>query len=246
MSAPWSRGTCLGGLIAMAAVLSGGAGIVRPASSEQEHPRHLPEDRAEAVMYVAIGDSTVYGIGANGAERNYVSRLYERLRSVYASARMTNLGVGGATGADVVERQLQRAVALRPDLVTLSIGPNDITRGRNVGEYERDIETIFRTLLRETTGVLVVNLIPDLTLTPRFRGREEAPKVGRRVALFNEALGRQARAHGVEVVDLFSASRHEVPQRPELIATDGYHPSDQGYARWAELMWQGVEARIRR
>jgi len=43
-------------------------------------------------------------------------------------------------------------VALRPDLVTLSIGPNDITRGRDVGEYERDIETIFRTLLRETTS----------------------------------------------------------------------------------------------
>lgn len=230
----------------MVAVLSCGAGITRSALAEQEHPRHLPEDRAEAVMYVAVGDSTVYGVGANGTERNYVSRLYERLRSVYASARMTNLGVGGATAAAVVERQLQRAVALRPDLVTLSIGPNDITRGRDVGEYERDLETIFRTLLRETTAVLVVNLIPDLTLTPRFRGREEAAKVGRRVVLFNEALGRQARAHGVEVVDLYSASQQEVPRRPELMAADGYHPSDQGHARWAELMWRGVEARMRR
>ncbi len=230
----------------MVAVLSAGAGIPRSASAQQEHPRHLPEDRAEAVMYVAVGDSTVYGVGANGTERNYVSRLYERLRSVYASARMTNLGVGGATGADVVERQLQRAVALRPDLVTLSIGPNDITRGRDVGEYERDIETILRTLLGETGAVLVVNLIPDLTVTPRFRGREEAAKVGRRVVLFNEALGRQARAYGVEVVDLYSASQQEVPRRPELMAADGYHPSDEGYARWADLMWQGVAARIRR
>ena len=57
-------------------------------------------------MYVALGDSTVYGVGANGPEQNYVSRLYERLRSVYPDARMTNLGVSGATAADVVDGQL--------------------------------------------------------------------------------------------------------------------------------------------
>ena len=159
---------------------------------------------------------------------------------------MINLGVGGATGADVVTGQLGRAVALRPDLVTLSIGPNDITKGRDVGEYERDIGTILRTLLDETAAVLVVNLIPDLTVTPRFRGREEAAEVGKRVVRFNEALGRQAGAYGVEVVDLYLPSRQEVPRSPELIAADGYHPSDQGYARWAELMWRGVESRIGR
>ena len=215
-------------------------------AQEQGDLRRLPEDPAKAVMYVALGDSTVYGIGANGPDRNYVSRFYEYLRSVYPRARMLNLGVGGATAADVVGGQLERAVALRPDLVTLSIGPNDITKGRGVEEYERDIETIFRTLLRETAAILVVNLIPDLTVTPRFRGREEAIKVGRRVVVFNQALDRWARASGAEIVDLYTLSQQEVPGRPELIAADGYHPSDQGYARWAELMWRGAEARIGR
>ena len=46
-------------------------------------------------------------------------------------------------------------------------------------------------------------------------------------------------------VDLYGPSRDEVPRRPELIAADRYHPSDAGYARWAELMWAGVEARLR-
>ena len=31
---------------------------------------------------------------------------------------------------------------------------------------------------------------------------------------------------------------------PDLLWSDGYHPSDAGYARWAELLWEGVEARI--
>ena len=244
MSGRWNRPTQLGWATVIALVLI--AGIGRSAFADPGHARRLPKNGTAGLTYVAIGDSTVHGVGANVPERNYVSRLYERLRSVYPEVRMVNLGVGGATGADVVNGQLGRAVALRPDLVTLSIGPNDITKGRDVAEYERDIEMILRTLLGETVAVIVVNLIPDLTVTPRFRGREEAAEVGKRVLRFNEALARQARAYGAEVVDLFSPSRREVPQRPELIATDGYHPSDQGYARWAELMWQGVEARIRR
>ncbi len=208
--------------------------------------RQLPLDRTYGVLYVALGDSTVYGVGAAGPASNYVSRLHERLRSVYPGAHLVNLGVGGATAADVLNAQLQRAVALRPDLVTLSIGPNDITRERDVRQYERDIETILRTLTRETPAVIVLNLIPDLTVTPRFRGSERAAELDRRVLLFNETLSRQARAYGAEVVDLYGPSRQEVPGRPDLIAVDGYHPSDQGYARWAELMWQGVEARIQR
>ena len=216
------------------------------ASAQVTHPRRLPKDPAKAVTYVALGDSTVYGVGANGPERNYVSRFYERLRALYPDALMLNLGVNGATAADVVDGQLGRAVVLRPDIVTLSIGPNDITGGRDVKAYERDIQTIFRTFLQETDAVVVVSLIPDLTVTPRFRGREEAAKIGRRVVLFNQALRRQARAHGAEIVDLYTSSRKEVPRRPELIAADGYHPSDQGYARWAELMWQRLETRIDR
>ena len=55
-----------------------------------------------------------------------------------------------------------------------------------------------------------------------------------------------AHAHGAEIVDLYSASRQEVPRRPELIGADGYHPSDEGYARWADLMWAAIEGRIAR
>lgn len=235
----------LGGLLT-AGLLIGGAGAVTYAFVPHKTVRQLPADKARSVKYVALGDSTVYGVGAGSPASHYVSRLHERLRSVYPRARLVNLGVGGATAVDVLEAQLGRAVALRPDLVTLSIGPNDITKGRDLQQYEQDVQTILQTLTRQTTAVVVLNLIPDLTVTPRFRGKEGAATVGHRVVLFNEALSRQARAHAAEVVDLYTVSQQEVPRRPELIATDGYHPSDQGYARWAELMWHGVEARIQR
>ena len=91
---------------------------------------------------MALGDSTVEGVGASSAAANYVGRLHARLRVVYPTAQVVNLGVGGATSADVLRRQLDRAIALRPRLITLSIGPNDITTRVPVAEYERNLDVI--------------------------------------------------------------------------------------------------------
>jgi lysophospholipase L1-like esterase len=226
------------------AVVAAALAVAGCAGSRSEPGRTLPHDRGAPVVYVALGDSTVEGIGASEPERAYVARLHGRLRALYPRAAMVNLGVSGATSADVVADQLERAVLRRPHLVTLSVGPNDITGHVAVADFERNVETIFRRLREETGAVIVVNLLPDLAVTPRFRGRPAEPAVGRLTVAFNEALGRQARRHGVEVVDLYEASRREVPARPALVAGDGYHPSDLGHARWAELLWAGVERRI--
>jgi lysophospholipase L1-like esterase len=227
-----------------AAVVAGCVAGVPPGEFPPGASRRLPAEPAVPVLYVALGDSTVEGVGASSPARNYVGRLNERLRTVYPHARLMNLGVGGATASGVRSRQLPRALELRPDLVTLSVGPNDITDKRDLESYARDIDTILETLTRRTSAVVVVNLIPDLTVTPRFRGTEIESSVGRRVVAFNEVLARRARAYGAEVVDLYAASQREVPGRPDLIGPDRYHPSDEGYARWAELMWAGIEARI--
>lgn len=214
------------------------------ACAQQDGTRLLPAEGSPVVAYVALGDSTVEGVGASRPELNYVSRIHARLRAVYPSVRLTNLGAGGATSGDVLARQLDRAIERRPHLVTLSVGPNDITKGVRVETYEKNLETILGRLGRETRAVVVANLIPDLALTPRFNRHRERDAVAALTLGFNDALARQARAHGVQLVDLYTASRRELPQRPELVWSDGYHPSDAGYARWAELLWEGIEARI--
>jgi len=204
----------------------------------------LPERRDTPIVYVALGDSTVEGQGASHRDASYVSRLHERLRSVYPATRTVNLGIGGATSADVLAAQVRRAVDNVPDLVTLSVGPNDITGAVPVAQFERRIDEILGILDRETSAVVVVNLLPDLAVTSRFRSSDARDVVGRETVRFNEALSRQARAHRAELVDLYTVSQKEIPERPELVSEDGYHPSDAGYQRWAELMWEGVRARI--
>jgi acyl-CoA thioesterase I len=209
-----------------------------------EGPRALPAGRDAPFVYVALGDSTVEGVGASNRDANYVSRVHARLRERYPAARMENLGVGGATSGDVQKRQLDRAIALAPHLITLSVGPNDITRGVTVTRYERTMTTILESLGRKTTAVVVVNLLPDLAVTPRFRGGPHEQKVGRLTVEYNDVLRRTVPVHGGELVDLYAPSQREVPRRPGLLAGDGYHPSDAGYALWAELTWEVIARRL--
>src|SRR5262249_19802483 len=158
------RITVLAALLAAACATGRPDGVnVRP-----DGARVLPADRTAAIVYVALGDSTVEGVGATSPARNYVSRLYERLRAVYPNARVEHLGRGGGTSADVLAHQLDRAIAQRPQLVTLSIGPNDITTRVTVRVYETNLNAILLRLRNETAAVIVVNLIPDLAVTPRF------------------------------------------------------------------------------
>jgi len=203
----------------------------------------LPTNKAQALTYVALGDSTVVGVGASSPERNYVSQLARRLQLVYPTVQLSNLGVSGATSADVVARQLGRAVAAKPDLVTVSIGPNDIVQGKDAQEYERNLDMLLHTLTEQTEAVVVVNLLPDLGVAPRFPAQIR-PAMEQQTQRFNQALVRVAKAYDAQVVDLFTPSQQEIPQHPEQVSADNYHPSDAGYARWAELMWSGIAERM--
>jgi lysophospholipase L1-like esterase len=63
-----------------------------------------------------------------------------------------------------------------------------------------------------------------------------------RIEPFNEAIVAISRAHGIHVVDLYSASRVFIPERPEFFSFDGFHPSEVGYEQWADLMLPTVRS----
>ncbi len=220
------------------------AGLAAGCGSHSGQADLGPDNCNAPIYYVALGDSTVEGVGASKQALNYVSRLHARLLARYPNSRLENLGRGAATSGDVVRRQLDPAIRLQPGLVTLSVGPNDITTGVSVDVYEQHIDIIFSRLRQETAALVVVNLLPDLAVTSRFARGTQVDLVRRQTAMFNEALARKAREYGVVLVDLYRPSREEVPRRPELLWKDGYHPSDAGYARWAELMWEDIDPRL--
>lgn len=217
--------------------------------SEGRDVRLLSRDTTRAVVYVVLGDSGAFGAGASRPELSYAGRVYARLKALYPAARMVNLAVRGADSLYVLNYELPRAVELRPDLVTLSFGGKDVLQQKDVRQFERNIATIFRTLNAKTAAVIVMNRIGDMGLWPGYvalykgGGDAAAAELSTQVARFNEALERLAHAHGVELVG-GGEERRYLHRARELIARDGLHPSDEGYAIWADMMWQGVKARV--
>ena len=189
------------------------------------------------LVYVALGDSTGSGVGARNG--GYVARLFNRLVERRPGSELTNLCVSGATTDDLVRNQLQRGVALNPDLVTVGIGINDIGHGLTIDQFARNYEEILSTLRQKTHAQIVVTNIPDISSAPRIPGpmrREYQQQIIR----FNARLEEIAKRHGVAIFDMYAISKDELPQHPEYFSSDGFHPSDKGYELWATEMWPTV------
>ena len=189
------------------------------------------------IVYVALGDSTGSGVGAR--EGGYVLRLCNRLVQRRPESRLTNLCVSGATTADLIRTQLQRGVALNPDLVTVGIGINDIGHGLTLEQFSKNYEVILSTLREKTRAQIVVTNLPDVSSAPRIPGalRREYQQQIRR---FSQRLEEIAARHGVTVFDVFTITHEKLGSHPEYFSADGFHPSDEGYELWATQMWPTV------
>ena len=140
----------------------------------------LPPDRRRPVLYVALGDSTVEGIGATSAGAD-VRRAHARPAARRLSARRRHQP---RRRRRHLGRRRRRPARARDCAAAESGDPVDRAQRHHRpgpgGEYERNVETIFRRLTGETVRVVVVNLLPDLAVTPRFRGKRGG--AGRRAA----------------------------------------------------------------
>src|SRR5689334_9353659 len=190
-----------------------------------------------AIVYVALGDSTGAGVGAR--EGGYVARLFKRIEERRPGSTLSNLCVSGATTEDLVRNQLERGVALNPDLVTVGIGINDIGHGLTLEQFSKNYEEILSTLKDKTHAQIVVANIPDVSSAPRIPSSMKS-EYQRQIDQFNQRLEEIANRHGVAVFDVYSITKTELPSHPEYFSNDGFHPSDEGYELWATHMWPTV------
>jgi acyl-CoA thioesterase I len=186
------------------------------------------------IVYVALGDSTGAGVGARNG--GYVARLFKRLEERRPQSKLSNLCVSGSTTADVVRGQLERGVALNPDLVTIGIGINDIGHGLTIDQFSKNFDQILSTLKEKTHATIVVTNLPDISSAPRIPNSMRS-QYQRQIDEFCKRLEEIANQHGVTIFDIYTITKQELPSHPEYFSADGFHPSDEGYELWATQMW---------
>jgi lysophospholipase L1-like esterase len=189
---------------------------------------------AATLTYVILGDSTAAGVGGN--YENGIAMSTTRALSQRFRVTMTNLGVSGARMRDVRNEQLPAAVKLRPDVVLLSAGANDVTHLTRVRSMRNDLRTIVAQLRAANPNVtIVITGSPDMGSPPRI------PRILRgfashRTKVANAMFDAEARRLGLLFARIAEKTGPLFRGVRSLFADDLFLPSDRGYAAWNEVL----------
>ena len=189
--------------------------------------------------YVAIGDSFTEGIGdpepkSPGGNRGWADRVAEVLSSRTDDFAYANLAIRGRLLQQIIDEQVEPALELRPDLITISAGGNDIIRpNTDPDEVAARLEGAVARLRAQAATVVLFNG-PDIGMTPvlgRLRGK---------VAIYNENLRSVAVRHDAIIADMWALTEL---RDPRMWAPDRLHFSPTGHHTVARMVLDslGVE-----
>lgn len=199
---------------------------------------------------MALGDSYTIGTGLADLAQNFPSLLASRLREETGiDVALVNLGVNGYTTADLIREELPVARGLRPELVTILIGANDVVQGSDDAAYRTHLTEIYETVEHfglAAKRVLVVS-IPDFSALPRAAPFGAPSDLRARIDAFNRVAQSEAASRGFAYVDITSSSRED-NKRGDWLAPDGLHPGpaqhqaiadriDPAWAGWRSVQW---------
>ena len=188
-------------------------------------------EKTGELLYVAVGDSAAQGIGASRPHRSYSGVIATRIRKrTGRTVRVVNLGISGATVRIAIDKELPRLKKLRPDILTVSIGANDIA-AFDAQAFERDI----RDLLQQLPDHAIIADLPTFYFLPAEK----------RVTTANVILRRVAAERDFTVVPLHARMKRQgLWGVTTQFAGDLFHPNDRGYRVWASAFLPAVDRRI--
>jgi lysophospholipase L1-like esterase len=161
--------------------------------------------------YVALGDSFTEEVGdpeprSPGGLRGWADRIAEELSIGHEDFAYANLAVRGRLLHQILDEQVDPALVLQPDLITLNAGGNDLVFHRSDPDKLAALMDAGVELLASSGATVVLFAGPDWGATPvlgRVRGK---------VAIFNENLRTTAIRHDAIIADLWALRQLTHPQ----------------------------------
>lgn len=195
------------------------------------------------LQYVVLGDSTAAGIGGTYESGIAVSTARELAKR--NTVVMTNFAVTGARIRDVREGQVEAAARLRPDVVLLSVGANDVTHLTSVPSMREDLHAIVQALAAANPHVRIVATgSPDMGSPPRI------PWLLRGIATcrtnqVNRMFRLESARHQLEFAPIADVTGPQFRRDRSLFASDRFHPNDRGYATWVPVLNEALARALR-
>ena len=157
--------------------------------------------------------------------------------------RFINRGISGNRAKDLVARWKEDCLDLKPDVVSILIGANDVWRRYDSSDptSAQDFEKSYREILTRTKNDLsarIIMLEPFVLPVPedRVRWREDLdPKIA-----VVRTLAREFEAVYVPLDGIFAQA--SAVREPAFWAADGVHPTPAGHALIAQAWLRAVGA----
>ena len=196
------------------------------------------------MRYLALGDSYTIGTGASSAAHSWPSIIGARLaEQTGGQVELTNPAINGFTTQDLIDDELPQVRRLKPDLVTILIGVNDLVHERTPAEYRASLVRIYDEVGKEKApnGRVFAVSIPNWSVVPAAREYGDPELIRNLTDTFNDVAREEAMARGFGWIDITAASLSGLGSAG-WISADGLHPGDRQYAAWAEVIWHSVKA----
>ena len=186
----------------------------------------LPPPAVGENRVVFMGDSITEGWHFTGPGGSFPGNPY------------VNRGISGQTTPQMVLRFRQDVIALKPKVVVILAGTNDIagnTGPMTLEQTEDNLASMADLAAMNHIRVVLCSILPafDYSWKP---GLTPAPKI---VAL-NTWAKAYAAEKGYVYVDFHSAMKDERDGLPAAVSADGVHPLPAGYAVMAPLVEAGI------
>jgi lysophospholipase L1-like esterase len=192
----------------------------------------LPAPAVGEDRVVFMGDSITQGW------MNHGTGASETTPGFFPGKPWVNRGISGQTTPQMVLRFRQDVIALKPKVVVILAGTNDIAGNTGPMTPEQTEDNLSSMAdLATANGIRVVLC----SITPAFdfpwkRGMEPAPKV----MAINSWIKSYAASKGYIYVDYYSAMADAQGGLPETLSKDGVHPTAAGYAVMNPLVEAGI------
>jgi lysophospholipase L1-like esterase len=150
-----------------------------------------------------------------------------------------NRGISGQVTAQMLLRFQEDVVNLKPDVLVLKAGINDIAE--NAGPYDQqktlnNIKSIVQLAKASKTKVVLCSVLP----ANRFVWRRALTPADKVIDL-NTALQEFAKLENVLYLDLYSAVVDDQKGMKSIYANDGVHPTVEGYKVLEPLVEEAIK-----
>jgi lysophospholipase L1-like esterase len=194
-------------------------------------------EETDAVEMLAIGESTIAGLGAKTHQAAFAGQFAKQLSTrIEKAVNWTVIGRNGVTAERTIRELVPQIPDKQFDYILVGLGGNDVMKLSSPRKWRRDMTRLIEILKEKNpNAVIFLSNCPVIKLSPAI------PQP------INAILWELSKLHDANIKEIVANTDnvfyyHQPTDVPPDFFADGIHPSEMGYAEWSRSMMEFFDA----